>query len=67
MEKELEKYYEDAVIAVRQAGRGSTSFLQRKLRIGYFKASDLIGMLVERRVLKPKEKNDPKPYELETY
>lgn len=65
--KEDEEYYEQAVEVTRIAGRGSTSFLQRKLRIGYFRAQNLIQLLLERGVLKPKEQADSKPYEVNVF
>jgi len=43
--------YEDARIIVIEAGKASTSFLQRKLGIGYARAAKLIDMLEERGVV----------------
>jgi len=43
--------YEDARETVIQAGKASTSYLQRKLRIGYSRAARLIDMLEERGVV----------------
>lgn len=62
--EQAEYLYDEAVAVTREAGRGSTSFLQRKLRIGYFKAAALVDLMLERGVLKPKGKSNPKPYEL---
>ena len=45
--------YEDAKQAVKEAGKASTSYLQRKLRIGYSRAARLIDMLEERGVIGP--------------
>ncbi len=45
--------YEEAREIVIQAGKASTSFLQRKLRIGYARAARLIDMLEERGVVSP--------------
>jgi S-DNA-T family DNA segregation ATPase FtsK/SpoIIIE len=60
----MEDLYEEAVKIVREEKRGSTSLLQRKLRIGYLRASQLIDSLVENGVLKAKAGYDPKPYEV---
>jgi len=43
--------YEDARITVIEAGKASTSYLQRKLGIGYARAAKLIDMLEERGVV----------------
>jgi DNA segregation ATPase FtsK/SpoIIIE, S-DNA-T family len=43
--------YPEAKQAVTEAGKASTSYLQRKLRIGYSRAARLIDMLEERGVI----------------
>jgi len=43
--------YEDARMIVIEAGKASTSYLQRKLGIGYARAAKLIDMLEERHVI----------------
>lgn len=43
--------YEDARMTVIEAGKASTSFLQRKLGVGYARAAKLIDMLEERKVI----------------
>ncbi|MBX4206519.1 DNA translocase FtsK [Candidatus Parcubacteria bacterium] len=45
--------YEEAKDTVMQAGKASTSFLQRKLRVGYARAARLMDMLEERGVIGP--------------
>ncbi len=45
--------YEDARMTVMEAGKASTSYLQRKLGIGYARAAKLIDMLEERGVVSP--------------
>ena len=46
-----DELYEEARVTVTQAGKASTSFLQRKLRIGYARAARLMDMLEERGVI----------------
>jgi len=43
--------YQDAKAAVEEAGRASTSYLQRKLRIGYSRAARLMDILEEKGVI----------------
>ncbi|HRJ43109.1 MAG TPA: DNA translocase FtsK, partial [Caldilineaceae bacterium] len=45
--------FDEAVIAVQEAGRGSTTLLQRKLRIGYSRASRLVEQLEQAGILGP--------------
>ena len=46
-----EYLYEDAVKLVRSNKMASTSLLQRRLRVGYSKAANLIDLLEERGVI----------------
>ncbi len=46
-----DELYEEARETVIQAGKASTSYLQRKLRIGYARAARLVDMLEERGVI----------------
>lgn len=48
-----DELYEEAREIVTQAGKASTSYLQRKLRIGYARAARLIDMLEEKGVIGP--------------
>ena len=45
--------YEEAKKTVTEAGKASTSYLQRKLGIGYARAARLIDILEERGVIGP--------------
>ena len=45
--------YEDARMTVIEAGKASTSFIQRKLGVGYARAAKLVDMLEERGVVGP--------------
>lgn len=45
--------YADAYNAVMSAGKASTSYLQRKLRVGYARAARLMDLLEERGVIGP--------------
>ena len=48
-----DELFDDAVRTVKEAGRGFVSLLQRKLRIGYSRASRLVEQLEEAGVLGP--------------
>ncbi len=51
--EEDDDLYEDAKQTVMEAGKASTSYLQRKLGIGYARAARLIDILEERGVIGP--------------
>lgn len=48
-----DELYEEARSIVLEAGKASTSYLQRKLRVGYARAARLIDILEERGVIGP--------------
>lgn len=52
--------YPDAKAAVEEAGRASTSYLQRKLRIGYSRAARLMDLLEEKGVIGPADGSRPR-------
>ncbi|MBI4034417.1 DUF87 domain-containing protein [Candidatus Saccharibacteria bacterium] len=53
--------YKDAVEVVITAGKASTSLLQRKLRIGYGRASRIVDMMEEQGIVGPAEGSRPRP------
>ncbi len=55
-----DELYEEARIAVMEAGKASTSYLQRKLKLGYARAARLIDALEERGVIGPGEGAKPR-------
>jgi len=57
---EEDDMYEDAKQAVLEAGKASTSYIQRKLRVGYSRAARLIDMLEERGVIGPGDGAKPR-------
>jgi DNA segregation ATPase FtsK/SpoIIIE, S-DNA-T family len=52
--------YLEAKAAVEEAGRASTSYLQRKLRIGYSRAARLMDILEEKGVIGPADGSRPR-------
>ena len=47
--------YDDAKMAVIEAGKASTSYIQRKLRVGYSRAARLMDLLEENGVIGPQD------------
>jgi S-DNA-T family DNA segregation ATPase FtsK/SpoIIIE len=54
-EQPEDELLDEAIELVRQERRASTTFLQRRLRIGYVRASSLIDMLEEKGIIGPAE------------
>lgn len=52
--------YDEAKQVVLEAGKASTSYIQRKLRVGYARAARLIDMLEERGVVGPADGSKPR-------
>jgi S-DNA-T family DNA segregation ATPase FtsK/SpoIIIE len=59
-DEEEDELYEDAKKAVIEAGKASTSYIQRKLRVGYSRAARLIDLLEERGVVGPADGSSPR-------
>ncbi len=55
-----DEMYEDARACVIEAGKASTSYLQRKLRLGYARAARLMDILEERGVIGPGDGAKPR-------
>lgn len=55
-----DELYEDAKAVVMEAGKASTSYIQRKLKVGYSRAARLIDLLEERGVVGPADGAKPR-------
>ena len=55
-----DEMYEEARQAVIEAGKASTSYLQRKLKLGYARAARLMDTLEERGVIGPGDGAKPR-------
>ena len=55
-----DEMYEEARICVMEAGKASTSYLQRKLKLGYARAARLMDKLEERGVIGPGDGAKPR-------
>ncbi len=59
-EREDDVLFEEAKEAVIELGKASTSFLQRKLGVGYTRAAKLIDLLEEEGVIGPQDGMKPR-------
>ena len=55
-----DEMYEEARACVIEAGKASTSYLQRKLKLGYARAARLMDVLEERGVIGPGDGAKPR-------
>lgn len=53
--------YDEAKKVVMEAGKASTSYIQRKLRVGYSRAARLMDLLEKRGVIGPADGSKPRP------
>lgn len=60
IETDIEDLYEDAKDAVFAAGKASTSYIQRKLRVGYSVAAGLMDRLEEEGIVGPQDGSKPR-------
>lgn len=60
IDEDDDELYEQAKIAVIESGKASTSFIQRKLGIGYSRSAHLIDMLENRGVIGPANGAEPR-------
>jgi S-DNA-T family DNA segregation ATPase FtsK/SpoIIIE len=57
---ELDSVYDEAVVVVKQAGKASTSLVQRHLKIGYNRAARIIEQMEQRGVVGPADGARPR-------
>jgi S-DNA-T family DNA segregation ATPase FtsK/SpoIIIE len=53
--------YDQAKQVVTEAGKASTSYIQRKLRVGYSRAARLMDLLEQRGIIGPADGSKPRP------
>lgn len=57
---EEDELYDEAVKIVKETGKASTSFIQRKLDIGYSRAARLIDIMEEEGIIGPAQGSKPR-------
>lgn len=60
VDEDEDDLYEEARQIVKEAGKASTSYLQRRLKVGYSRGARLMDMLEERGVIGPQEGSKPR-------
>jgi len=65
--EEIDESFEEAAIAVIEAGKGSTSYLQRKLSIGYNRAARIIDQLEEAGIVGGADGSKPREVLVSSY
>jgi DNA segregation ATPase FtsK/SpoIIIE, S-DNA-T family len=55
-----DELYEEARTVIMEAGKASTSYIQRKLKVGYARAARLMDMLEERGIIGPSDGAKPR-------
>jgi len=58
--EEDDELYEEAKAVLIEAGKASTSYLQRKLKLGYARAARIMDLLEERGVIGPQDGAKPR-------
>lgn len=59
--EENDELLEDAIECIMEAGQASTSYLQRKLKVGYARAARLIDEMEAKNIIGPFEGSKPRP------
>jgi len=59
-DEEEDELYEEAYETIVAAGKASTSYLQRKLKVGYARAARLMDMLEDRGIIGPQDGSKPR-------
>lgn len=60
MSEKSDPYYDDAKSLVLETGNASTTFLQRKLKVGYARAASLMDQLEASGIIGPSEGAKPR-------